>query len=206
MIRVQADDDQRQYAHGINFLTSPVNGKSFLIWSDAYDSGVTDDGDWTHDVFFQQVDKDKLSLSNKRLLIKADEAQEPASASTAGDGSIIVSFEDGNNAGDYTLCQRYAIYDQNMKVVKKYPQLIAMGGHSGHCASTKNRHVVFWCEDWVDGGGVDNLGSGKNVYVTTMTTGGKKVTQIPVSAGNDTRDWWPLAAASSSKVFLLWQR
>ena len=206
MIRVQADDDQRQYAHGINFLTSPVNGKSYLIWSDAYDSGVTDDGDWTHDVFFQQVDKDKPSLSNKRLLIKADEAQEPASASTAGDGSIIVSFEDGNNAGDYTLCQRYAIYDQNMKVIKKYPQLIAMGGHSGHCASTKNRHVVFWCEDWVDGGGVDNLGSGKNVYVTTMTTGGKKVTQIPVSAGNDTRDWWPLAAASSSKVFLLWQR
>ena len=62
MIRVQADDDQRQYAHGINFLTSPVNGKSFLIWSDAYDSGVTDDGDWTHDVFFQQVDKDKPSL------------------------------------------------------------------------------------------------------------------------------------------------
>ena len=63
MIRVQADDDQRQYALGINFLTSPVNGKSYLIWSDAYDSGVTDDGDWTHDVFFQQVDKDKHSLS-----------------------------------------------------------------------------------------------------------------------------------------------
>lgn len=206
LMQVQADVDQRQYAHGINFLTNPVTEKSYLIWSDAYSRGVTDDGDWTHNVFFQRVKINKPLISRKKTLIKAKEAQEPASASVAGDGSFIVSFEDGYKAGDYGVCQRYAIYNKNMKVIKKYPQLISMGGHSGHCASTQNRHVVFWCEDWVDGGGVDDLGSGKNVYVTTMTTKGKNITQIPVSVGDDTRDWWPIAAASSSKVFLLWQR
>lgn len=203
---VNSTVDQRQYAHGISFLTNPVTDKSYLIWSDAYGSGVTADGDWTHDVFFQQVRKKNPCITSKKILIKAEEAQEPASASVAGDGSTIVTFEDGNLAGDYNVCQRYTIYDKHLNVIKKYPQLIAKGGHSGHCASTKNRHIVFWCDDWVDGGGVDDLGSGKNVYATTMTTTGNHLTKIPISVGDNTRDWWPLAAASSSKVFLLWQR
>jgi len=198
--------DQREYAHGMNFVYNPVTQYTYLIWSDAYKDGVMDNGSWTHDVYCQEIDTAAPKLVTPDTLVSAYEAQEPASASAAGDGGMIVTFEDGNDAGDYEVCQRYVLYDKDMNVIKSYPQTIAMGGHSGHCASTDDRHVIFWSQEWVDGGGVSNLGTGRDVYVTSMKTDGSDITTKPVSVDNGKRDWWPIIAASDSKTLLVWQR
>ena len=204
--QVLAAEDYRSHAHGMNFIRNPETGKSWLIWSEAYDTGEMEDGSWTHDVYMQSVDTATGTTGKKECLVSAYEAQEPASASVAGDGNVMVTFEDGNDAGDYTLAQRYLLMDQNMKVTKKYPQTVAMGGHSGHCASTDDYHVVFWNNDWVDGGGVDNLGTGKDLYVTSMKTDGSEKHTLTVSDAENTRDWWPQIAASEDKTLLVWQR
>ena len=200
-----AVSDQRVYAHGMNYLRDPKNGRSYLIWSDAYKSGVLGNGSWTHDVFFRRISISSPSTGGKRKLIGAHEAQEPASAAAAGDGRIIVSFEDGNDAGSYTLAQRYAVYDKDLRVIKRYPSTIAMGGHSGHASATKDRFVVFWNDGWIDGGGSDGLGTGDDLYVTSLKTNGRGKRTIPVSVGKN-RDWWPLAASSGSRTLLVWQR
>lgn len=199
-------EDLREYAHGMNVVKNPVTGKSCLIWSDSYDSGTLDDGSWTHDVFTQPLDPAHPTLTKKQTLISAHEAQEPASASAAGDGRMIVTFEDGNNSGDAEVSQRYAIYDARGKVIKAYPQTIRVGGHSGHASSTQNRHVVFWSEGWVDGGGVDNLGTGDDVWVTSMRTDGSGLKTLPVAVGDGSRDWWPMTASSQTRSLLVWQR
>ena len=130
------DVDQRQYAHGISYVENPVSHKSCIIWSDACKNGIDDDGNWTHDVYRMSLNMDKPKVHHAKRIIKAEEAQEPASASCTDDGNMIVTFEDGNDAGDYDLAQRYAIYDKRMKKIKKYPATIALGGHSGHAAIT----------------------------------------------------------------------
>lgn len=197
--------DDREWAHGISYI--PLSGgNGLLLWSEATQAIDFDNGVWTHDVYYSHVSKTNPSI-DKQLLIHADEAQEPTSASVSGDGKIIVTFEDGNDAGDYSLAQRYAIYDTNLNVIKAYPQTIAMGGHSGHAASTSEHHVVFWDEGWVDGGGVNNLGSGDDVYATILTSDGSIVKTLDVSVGEESRDCWPLLAASDDdKVLLVWQR
>lgn len=198
--------DLRQYAHGISYVENPVSHKSCLIWSDAYKKGVDRDGSWTHDVYRMTLNPNKPKLHSAKRIIKADEAQEPASASCTDDGMMIVTFEDGNDAGDYELAQRYAIYDKRMKAVKKYPATIAMGGHSGHAASTAKNHLVFWSEGWIDGGGVDDLGSGDDLYLTAMDSKGDNAKTIDVAVSDKTRDWWPMIAASESRALLVWQR
>ena len=203
-----AAEDERRSAHGISVVNNPVNGKTFLIWSDDY-SGKSDGKVWGHDIYFKELTEDVTETKinrGKKALIAADEAQEPASASVSGDGKIIVTFEDGNDTGDNLLAQRYAIYDENLMVVKQYPATIGIGGHSGHASSTRNRHIVFWSEGWVNGGGIDNLGSGDDVWVTSLTTGGKILKRKKVAVGDKTRDWWPMTAASDKKALLLWQR
>lgn len=200
------DTDYRQYAHGISCVKNPVSEKTWLVWSDAYKQGVDDEGNWTHDVYGLKLNLKKPKIKSVKRLIKADEAQEPASASCTDDGNMIVTFEDGNDAGEDELAQRFAIYNSKMKCVKKYPATIALGGHSGHAASTSDHHIVFWSEGWVDGGGVDDLGTGDDVYVTSMDSAGNDMKTVEVAKGDETRDWWPLIAASETKALLVWQR
>ena len=207
-LRIYAKEDDRKSAHGLSIINNPVNGKMFLIWADNY-GGDSEKEAWEHDIYYKELTEnisEEDINSAKKLLIKANEAQEPASASVSGDGKIIITFEDGDNAGDSELAQRYAVYDENMNVIKEYPCTIALGGHSGHAASTDNRHVVFWSEGWVDGGGVDNLGSGDDVWITALTTDGDILSTKKIAVGEKTRDWWPMVAASKKKVLLLWQR
>ncbi len=198
--------DYRAYAHGISYLENPQTHKSYLIWSDACKKGIADDGSWTHDVYSMKVNMKKPKVKAVKRLIKAPEAQEPASSSCTGDGNMIVTFEDGNDAGDYNLYQRYAIYDSKMKKLVKYPADIAAGGHSGHAASTSKHHIVFWCEGWIDGDGYENQGTGDDLYVTSMESDGSNPKTTEVAKSENTRDWWPLPAASGNKSLLLWQR
>ena len=200
------EEDFRQYAHGISYVKDPYTEKSYLIWSDACKLGIASDGSWTHDVYRAKINLNNPKIGGVKRIVKADEAQEPSSASYSSDGKMIVTFEDGNDAGDYELAQRFVIYGKHMKRIKKYPSDIALGGHSGHAASTDDHHVVFWSEGWVDGGGVDNLGTGDDVYVTSMDSDGDDMVTIPVAKSEATRDWWPILAASDSKALLVWQR
>lgn len=197
-------EDMRVYAHGINYVKSGTKG--YLIWSDAYKSGTTASGDWTHDVSYQKLSLKSPKIITAKALMKAPEAQEPASASVAGNGSIIVTFEDGYDSKGYSLSQRYAVYDKNMKVIKKYPSTIALGGHSGHSASTSKYHTVFWSDDWVKGGGVDDMGTGKSVHITTLNLKGKKLCSKKVTQSSSSREWWPIAAASKKYVLMVWQK
>ncbi len=200
------EDDLRQYAHGISYVKDPYTEKSYLIWSDACKLGIASDGSWTHDVYRAKINLNNPKIGGVKRIVKADEAQEPSSASYSSDGKMIVTFEDGNDAGDFELAQRFVLYGKHMKRIKKYPSDIALGGHSGHAASTDDHHVVFWSEGWVDGGGVDNLGTGDDVYVTSMDSDGDHMVTIPVAKSESTRDWWPILAASDSKALLVWQR
>lgn len=110
--------DAREDAHGMNYVVDPATDQSYLIWSDEYNSGTRSDGSWTHDVYYQSIDINSpkiASNANKLTLISAPEAQEPVSASFSKSGRLIVTFEDGNKAGKYTLAQRYAIYKSQLK-------------------------------------------------------------------------------------------
>ncbi|TDP50805.1 hypothetical protein [Aminicella lysinilytica] len=202
---VYGADDQREAAHGMNFVTNPVTGESYIFWSDQYDSGSDSDGDWTHDIYYQQISLDDPQITDKHVLISAPEAQEPASVSCTSDGEFFVTFEDGNTKGYGGLSQRYATFDKDMSPVKAYPQTVALGGHSGHGACTSNKMITFWSNEWVDGGGVDNLGTGKDVCVTSMNYDGSKARTLKLTKGK-TREWWPIVTASKSNVLLVWQR
>ena len=81
-----------------------------------------------------------------------------------------------------------------------------MGGHSGHASSTDTKHVVFYSEGWINGGGVNGLGTGNDVRVCTISGSGKILHQRKVAVGNKTRDWWPVTASSSDRSLLVWQR
>lgn len=202
---VYGADDQREAAHGMNFVTNPVTGKSYIFWSDQYYSGSDSDGNWTHDIYYQQISLENPKISEKHMLISAPEAQEPASVSCTADGQFFVTFEDGNTKGYGGLSQRYAIFDKNMDPVKAYPQTVALGGHSGHGACTADKIVAFWSNEWVDGGGVDNLGTGKDVCVTSMNYDGSNSRTLKLTKGK-TREWWPIVTASKKNALLVWQR
>jgi hypothetical protein len=136
-------------------------------------------------------------------LLSAPEAQEPASAATTLDGRIMVTMEDGWNSAS-TVTQRFGIYDSDLKPIRPYPQVVAEGGHSGHVAAAGNRFIVFYADGWVDGGGADNLGSGKDVLAKGYSSDGRLLWHRSVATGG--RDWWPLVASSKRRTLLVWQR
>ncbi len=197
--------DVRSFQHGIDLIPLP-NGHYKLIWSSSGNppTGADRNGNWPHDVYFSDIDPTEPRITPK-VLISRYEAQEPASSAITDDGHIMITMEDGWNAQN-VLAQRYGVYDTTLKPVKGYPQLVFDGGHSGHVAAVGNRFVVFYSEGWVDGGGVDDLGSGDDVYVSVFRSNGQAVGSGKVAVGNATRDWWPLVAGSNQHAMLLWQR
>ncbi len=200
-----AAQDARSFQHGVDLLALP-NGHYKLIWSSSGNppTGADDSGDWPHDVYSCDIDPANPQIV-ATTLISRPEAQEPASSAIADDGNIMVTMEDGWNA-DNVLVQRYGVYDMNLDPVRGYPQTVFDGGHSGHVAAVGNRFVVFYSEGWVEGGGVDDLGSGDDVYLSAYHSSGKHSDSERVAVGNATRDWWPLVAGSKEHAMLLWQR
>lgn len=188
--------DPRSYQHGVDIVGGA--GPYTLIWSAS--AQRADAEEWDHDVYFAQ-----LSNMLPVALIQAPLAQEPGSAAMAGNGNIMVTMEDAWQA-ENTLMQSYAVFDRNMGPVAPYQQIVMDGGHSGHVAATANRFVVFFSEGWVDRGGVDNLGSGDDVWLKTYDLTGQALVTQPVAVGPDTRDWWPLVAGADTRVMLVWQR
>lgn len=194
------DDDLRRYGHGLDLLPRD-DGKYWLIWSSP---GNPPTGDWTHDIFYSLIDPAKPVIAPVKL-ISNPEAQEPASSALSADGHVFITMEDGWN----TCCevaQRYGVYDRDLKPVLPYPQMVQDGGHSGHVAASGNRFVVFYSDDWVNGGGVDDLGTGDDVIAMVYSADGKLERRRDVAVGKTNRDWWPLVAASGSRACLVWQR
>jgi hypothetical protein len=198
--------DNREFQHGIDFVPLQDGSKYMLIWASSGipPEGASATGDWTHDIYYSFFDVDKPVI-RPQLLISNSEAQEPASSAISSDGRIMVTMEDGWNA-KRKVAQRFGIYDPHGRPVYAYPRLVQDGGHSGHVAAVSNLFVVFYSEGWVDGGGVDNLGSGDDVMARVYGSDGEFQREISVAVGSSTRDWWPLIAGSADHACLVWQR
>lgn len=196
--------DQRAYQHGIDFL--PLNdGNYVLIWASSGDPlDVTNSNTWEHDIYYSYINP-KTPYLNPVKIISNPEAQEPASSAITEDGHIMITMEDGY-AADNVLAQRYGIYDEGFNNIKPYPVDILDGGHSGHVTAVGNRFVAFYSEGWIDGGGVDDLGSGDDVRLAIFDSDGTLEKRKEIAVGNATRDWWPMLAGSESTALLVWQR
>ena len=198
-----AQIDLRSYQHGIDFTPLP-DGSYYLFWSTTTNPPFAAGGSWPHDVYYARIDPTSPAIK-PTLFISKPEAQEPVSAAITKNGRIMLTFEDGWDAKN-VLAQRYGVYDTDLNPVKPYPQTVFDGGHSGHVAAAGNRFIVFYSNEWVEGGGVDNLGSGDDVLAKIYSSEGNEEHAIEVAVGSATRDWWPLVAGSPSRAALVWQR
>jgi hypothetical protein len=201
-IRAQAADDLRRYQHGIDFVPRG-DAKYWLIWSS---SGNPPSGKWTHNVYYSLIDPTGPQIT-PQTIISNPEAQEPPSSDISDDGHIMITLEDGYGG----IRQHCGVYDEDLKGVNAYPQMVHKGGHSGHVAAVGNRFVVFYSDEWCRRGGVDNLGSGRDVRLKVYSSTGDYQRAEAVAANGDCanpddRNWWPLVAGSSNHAFLLWQR
>lgn len=198
-------DDLREFQHGLDFVQLS-NGNYALIWSSSGNPPTGSNGEyWTHDIYYSLINPNNPVIKPK-LLVQKPEAQEPVSAAISPSGTILITNEDGWDAPE-EVDQRYALFDENFQAIKPYPQHIMEGSHSGHTAFAGGHFVVFYSEGWVDGGGVDNLGSGESVLAAIISPQGTLIKgDILVSRGRGNRDWWPMVAGSEEQAFLLWQR
>ncbi|MGV2289554.1 hypothetical protein AAHK20_12655 [Trinickia sp. YCB016] len=196
--------DLRAYMHGIG-AASDGHGGTYVFFSSSGlpPHGAGRDGNWTHDVYVAHWSPEQPKLSKPRVFIHRPEAQEPVSIAQSSSGNIMVTFEDGWNTPD-EVSQRYGVYSRLLGPVRPYPIDVKAGGHSGHAAAVGSRFVVFYSDDWVDGGGVDNLGTGRGVYVKTYDADGALLNFVPVAPY--VREWWPMIAASPTRALLVWQQ
>jgi hypothetical protein len=177
--------DLRAYMHGIGAV-SDAQGVTTVFFSSSGlpPRGAGRDRNWTHDVYVARWTPQQPKLDRPRVFISRPEAQEPVSVAQNDTGRVMVSFEDGWNTPN-EVSQRYGVYTADLKDVKPYPNDVLSGGHSGHVAAVGSRFVVFYSNDWVNGGGVDNLGTGNGVYVKTYDADGALLQAI--AEGRDAR-------------------
>lgn len=188
MQSAQPTEDTRKYAHGVSIVGNTV------LWSEKSVEQRKDG--WTHDIYKKEIGENQFDT-----LVSNPEAQEPVSASSTDETSII-TYEDGYDSNN-NVSQRYKLYDDNWQPL--HEGTLLDGGHSGHAASTNAQHVLFWSHGWVNGGGVNDLGSGKEVIVSTVSNEGEVLHDIKLSQADD-RDSWPMLAASDDNALLVWQQ
>jgi hypothetical protein len=196
--------DLRAYMHGIG-VTTDARGVSTVFFSSSGlpPRGAGRDGNWTHDVYVARWTPKQANLGKAHVFIGRPEAQEPVSVARNDAGRVMVTFEDGWSTPD-EVSQRYGVYTSSLKDVRPYPNDVLSGGHSGHVAAVGSRFVVFYSNDWIDGGGVDNLGTGNGVYVKTYDADGALLQSVDVAPKR--REWWPMIAGSPTRALLLWQQ
>ncbi|KWN12565.1 hypothetical protein [Burkholderia ubonensis] len=196
--------DPRRFMHGIG-VADAGNGKRWIFFSGSGipPRGALSNGNWPHDVYVGEWSPGSARITHVRTFISRPEAQEPVSVAQNGHGDLFVTFEDGWNAPQ-EVSQRYGVYRRDLKPVKPYPNDVESGGHSGHVAAVGERFVVFYSADWIDGGGVDNLGTGGGVYLKTYDAAGRLLNHVPVAPHS--REWWPVIAGSPHRALLVWQK
>ncbi|WP_175958861.1 hypothetical protein [Burkholderia pyrrocinia] len=200
----QETGDSRRFMHGIG-VADAGNGKRWVFFSSSgiVPRGAMRNGNWPHDVYVGEWLPGKPHLLHVRPFISRPEAQEPVSIAQNARGDIFVTFEDGWNAPQ-EVSQRYGVYRRDLKPIKPYPNDVEPGGHSGHVATAGERFVVFYSADWIDGGGVDNLGTGNGVYLKTYDAAGRELNHVAVAPHR--REWWPVIAGSPRNALLVWQK
>ncbi len=196
--------DERRFMHGI----AAVPGAGDASWvffssSGLPPRGADDDGSWPHDVYVGRWRPGQRQLADVHVFIRRPEAQEPVSVARNDDGTLFVTFEDGWNA-PRNVSQRYGVYRADLSPIDAYPNDVESGGHSGHVAAVGRRFVVFYSTGWVQGGGVDNLGSGDGVYAKVYDGTGRAERRVTVMPHG--REWWPMLAGSPTRALLLWQK
>ena len=198
-------DDPRSYQHGVDFIKRS-DGSYVLVWSSSGNPplGVDLNGEWRHDVYYSIIDPNYPLITPVKL-ISYPYAQEPVSSAINPNGHIMITMEDSWRAQN-ELSQTYAVYDENLNPIKPYQNKVFEGGHSGHVSSVGNNFIVFYSEGWVDGGGVDNLGSGDDVLLNLYDSDGELIETKDVAVGDADRDWWPLVTGSNRHALLAWQR
>lgn len=200
----QDSGDPRRFMHGIG-VADAGDGRRWVFFSSSgiAPRGALRNGNWPHDVYVGEWLPGKPRLLRVRTFISRPEAQEPVSIAQNQRGDIFVTFEDGWNTPQ-EVSQRYGVYRRDLKPIKPYPNDVEAGGHSGHVAAVGERFVVFYSADWIDGGGVDNLGTGNGVYVKTYDADGRVLNHVPVAPHR--REWWPVVAGSPHRALLVWQK
>lgn len=195
-----AQDDPRALGHGLAAVMLP-DGRARLFAS-LPTGPVSADGGWTHDILTAIWSPG--GATDWQPLVHHPDAQEPASAARMPDGRILLTYEDGW-ATDTGVTQRYRLYDDDLNRLAPQDDRaeIAPGAHSGHVAATRDHFVVAWSEGWIEGGGVDDLGTGHGVYATLLAGDGQPRRQIDLAPAR--RDWWPLVAALPDRALVVWQ-
>ena len=196
--------DLRAYMHGIEAVKG-ADGR-YLVFLSSSKIPPTDpdpQGNWTHDVYVSHWGSADARISLPRIFIQKPEAQEPVSVAQTTNGHIMVSFEDGWNTPN-GVNQRYGVYEPTLQPIAPYPLDVASGGHSGHVTAVGNNFVVFYSEGWIDGDGIDNLGTGNGVYAKVYDNRGQALREIDVAP--NAREWWPMLAGSPSRALLVWQQ
>ena len=212
--------DLRNRQHGINVLKTSTSDY-LLIWSSAGNPPIAPTGSWPHDIYFAAIDPAHPETINPETWLSGDEAQEPASSAINASGDkVFCTWEDGNEV-ENSVGQRFFLSDvsemggdaaENYASVLENEagndQIFYDGGHSGHTAAVGDDYfVTTWVDGWINhDDGVDGLGSGDIVYVSSIDT----VTgvlednrnMIEVASG---RQWWPVIAGSATKACIVWQ-
>ncbi|MEK6418323.1 MAG: hypothetical protein V4801_01860 [Burkholderia gladioli] len=196
--------DERRFMHGIA-TASAGHGRNWVFFSSSGlpPRGANGDGSWPHDVYVGQWAPGRLTLAGVHVFIGRPEAQEPVSVAQNTDGNLFVTFEDGWNA-PRNVSQRFGVYRADLAPIVHYPSDVESGGHSGHVAAVGRRFVVFYSEGWVQGGGIDNLGSGDGVAAKIYDGEGRLQRRVEVMQHG--REWWPMIAGSPSRALLVWQK
>lgn len=197
--------DPRQYMHGIGAVPAAAANtfNVFFSASGLPPRGADRNGSWPHDVYVAQWHADTGVLDAPRIFIQKPEAQEPVTVARNRAGQVMVSFEDGWNTTE-NVTQRYGIYNTALRPIKPYPQQVESGGHSGHITAVGDRFVVFYSDGWINGGGVDNLGSGNGVYVKVYDGHGRRLHDVNIA--DERREWWPMIAGGNTHALLAWQQ
>lgn len=207
-----AHSDQRAYIHGVDILD--VNGNKLLIFSsNGYPTKAPadEDAEWEHDIYATWLNAECaegiVAPSEAKVLVSSKYAQEPASAAINSKGQILITAEDAQYNLD-TLDQTFGIWDAHLTPLKKYGTSLMQGSHSGHVAASGDKFLVTFSEGWIEGKGVNNLGTADDVYAKIIDADGhiSKTILTSVSNSRNKRDWWPLAAGSNSNWLQIWQR
>jgi len=196
------DEDHRAWQHGIDLLR--VDGRLLLIWGSAGNPPRPKlGGDWPHDIYNAWLKAPAGAgevAINPQVLVERPEAQEPPSAAINSRGTILITAEDGEDG----INQYAGLWDAQLKPLRPYPFTVRKGGHSGHAAALGERFLVTYSEEWVQGGGFRNLGTGMDVHARLIDARGRVGREITLARGQ--RDGWPLVAASDRNWMVLWQR
>jgi hypothetical protein len=198
-------DDQREYMHGMDIVKH--DGKWMVTFSANNYPPTQPSGDWIHNVYYSYIDACNAAATfAAKSLWTAANAQEPASSAVNTSGRLAVTVEDAS-INPQTLDQTFRLYGATGPTqIKGTTQLMPpQGGHSGHVAAAGSRFGVSFSDGWIDGGGVDNLGTGDDVFFRAFDENGN-LAPITNTAVGSNRDWWPIIAGSDDSFLQVWQR